>query len=296
MKIRYLTIYFFIVVNCFNFVQAQESMPQAEVVKISDDVYSIFLMGYNSLVIIGNDEVAITDTANTFRANLLKGEITRITDKPVKHVILSHEHYDHIGGTEVFSDAEIYCHALCKDVMELDVLNHAPDSRKLITFDTYKELKIGQQVIELHYYGPSDGVANTIIYLPNVKLSYLADVYDGVNMLLPEYLPMDDVNLLGVRKVMHKLVAMDIDYALDAHSSATDPAQITNYANLMDDIYTVTLEWIEKTLKNEDSFAVLKNTDSFSRSVDLPTYKNWENYASLHMYVKRMVASILHGG
>lgn len=276
-------------------VQAEESPPRAEVKEVTEGVYSVFLMHYNSLVVVGTDGVAITDPAFTYRAKLLKREIEKITDKSIIQIILSHEHYDHVGGTEIFPDADIICHASCSDVFALDVLNKAP-RRELTFYDEYKEIDLGNQIIELHYFGPSDGIANTVVYLPKQELVYTADLYDGPNTLLPGWIEMDDVNLLGVRRVMTKILEMNVRYALDAHSFSTDPMQLQRYAKFIEDVYDISLHWIQKTLASGGPEAVMRNSAEFSNSVDLPEYKDWNNYDSLNVYVERMIASINHGG
>ena len=276
-------------------VHAAEGQPKAEVTKVAEGVYGVFLMHYNSLVVVGKDGVAITDPANAYRASLLKKEVSKITNKPVTHVILTHEHYDHVGGTEVFQGAEIYCQVLCSNVLELDVRGVSPVS-KVLTFDTYQKIDLGGQLIELHYFGVSDGIANSVVYLPKHKVVFTADLYDGVNALLPSFVAMDSVNLLGVRKVMKQLLAMDVDYALDAHSSSTDPDQLRRYDAFVEDVYQVTNDWIVSTLKNEGVPALMRGSKGFSESVELPQYKDWQNYDALHVYVHRMILAIFHGG
>ena len=84
-------------------VLAAPAVFAAPVVKqLADDVYMMSESHYTSLVVVGEDGVLITDPAFTPRAQSLKNAIAGITDKPVTRIVLSHEHYDHVGGTEVF--------------------------------------------------------------------------------------------------------------------------------------------------------------------------------------------------
>jgi len=288
-------------VSFVNMLQAQETpantqQSQVEVTKVAEGVYGIFSTAYNSLVVIGTDRVAITDPAFPNRARVLKHEIAKLTDKPITDIILSHEHYDHIGGTQVFPDADIHCHALCVDIFTLDTINMVP-KKELQTYDKHKTIDLGQQIIELNHYGPSDGVANTVIYLPKQKILYTADIYAGSKYLVPGFIPLDDQNLLGVRSVLKKLLELDVEYAMDAHSPLTDPTELKRYAAFIEDVYMISEDWIEKTMPRDTTvMEFLTKVDAFSRSVDLPQYKDWENYDSLHKYVVRMISSIMHGG
>src|SRR5262245_62543002 len=69
--------------------------PPPRVDKLADDVYVFRQSGYNSLVILTDEGVVTTDPSsqgNSARSATLKSEIARLTDKPVRWVIYSHDH------------------------------------------------------------------------------------------------------------------------------------------------------------------------------------------------------------
>ena len=85
---------------------AAPAVSAAPMVKqLADDVYMMSESYYAHLVVVGEDGVLITDPGFTPLALSLKNAIAGITDKPVTRIVLSHEHYDHVGGTEVFPEA-----------------------------------------------------------------------------------------------------------------------------------------------------------------------------------------------
>ena len=62
--------------------------------------------GSNAGVIIGDDAVLVVDSffqPNTAKA--LLGEIRKITPKPIRYVVNTHYHLDHVAGDQVFKDA-----------------------------------------------------------------------------------------------------------------------------------------------------------------------------------------------
>jgi glyoxylase-like metal-dependent hydrolase (beta-lactamase superfamily II) len=62
--------------------------------------------GSNAGVIIGDDGVLVVDSFfNPNAAKALLAEIHKITPKPVRYVVNTHYHADHVGGDNVFRDA-----------------------------------------------------------------------------------------------------------------------------------------------------------------------------------------------
>jgi cyclase len=86
---------------------------QFEVVKVSDGVYaairkepSTLTTNANSVFIINEDDVIVVDTTLTpGTGKELLAALRRLTNKPVRYVINTHWHDDHIMGNQVFRDA-----------------------------------------------------------------------------------------------------------------------------------------------------------------------------------------------
>jgi alkyl sulfatase BDS1-like metallo-beta-lactamase superfamily hydrolase len=76
-----------------------------EVIQAADGVY--VAVGYgiaNSIMLVGDDGIIIVDTMeDEATAKAVLAEFRRITDKPVKALVYTHSHPDHIGGARVFT-------------------------------------------------------------------------------------------------------------------------------------------------------------------------------------------------
>ena len=76
-----------------------------EIVQLADNVYQAFgFAASNVYMIVGDDGVIIIDTTETTAAaaNIL-AEFRKITDLPVKTIILTHTHRDHVSGAAIFA-------------------------------------------------------------------------------------------------------------------------------------------------------------------------------------------------
>ena len=66
------------------------------VTEIGDGLYVFRWWVYRNIFIVTNEGVIVTDPMNPKAAKLLQDEIRKVTDKPVKYVVYSHNHHDHI--------------------------------------------------------------------------------------------------------------------------------------------------------------------------------------------------------
>ena len=89
---------------------------EERVEKVADGLYIAIGFGLaNSILIEGIDGVVIVDTMESMEAGLRVREAFRkVTDKPVRAIVYTHNHADHIFGAEAFVDDEapqVYAHA-----------------------------------------------------------------------------------------------------------------------------------------------------------------------------------------
>ena len=77
-----------------------------EIIQLADNVYMAFgFAASNVYMIVGDDSLVIIDTSETTAAatNIL-AEFRKISDLPVKSIILTHSHRDHVSGATVFAE------------------------------------------------------------------------------------------------------------------------------------------------------------------------------------------------
>lgn len=109
---------------------ASAQAQKLEIVKIADGVYGAIFseprmdpVESNSLVVIGDDGVLVLDANRTpAGARGVIAEIRKLTDKPVRYVVNSHWHDDHIFGNqsykEAFPQVEFVAHRNTREDME----------------------------------------------------------------------------------------------------------------------------------------------------------------------------------
>ena len=108
-----------------------------ETVKVADGVYSFIegpgkaIVSGNSTVVIGDDAVLVVDTGHHPElSRRMTEEIRKLTPKPVKYVVTTHWHNDHVGGNSVFAaafpEARFIAHAFTAEILDTQVQPYYP--------------------------------------------------------------------------------------------------------------------------------------------------------------------------
>lgn len=265
---------------------------ESNVQKISDNVYSMFFDFYHSLVVIGDKGVLITDPANVARAQKIKNAVAKLTTLPVSHIVLSHEHYDHVGGTEIFNDARVIAHKHAEAVFVIDITGQAP--KKVDQYiDNEASIMMGKTKVNLMHVGAADGVGMLSIHLPKEKVVYSADLYETNEITNKMWLA--DSNFLGSRVLLNTLVALKPDYSITTHSASLDPKHLILAADFYNDLYDAVAP---KTLEamTVGFSAIVDIINNLPQEIKLEKYKDFKNYDHLPYHAERMILSIFHGG
>lgn len=276
-----------------SFAPAAGAPPESRMDRIAEGVYNYYSWGYGSLVVVGDGAVLVTDPASAPRAEGLREAIAMVTDAPVRWVALTHEHYDHVGGTGVFGDAEVVCQASCEAIFGLTDLLDVPEAVD-VEFDSYHEIDVGGVSVELHHIAPADGEATTVVYLPGPRVLASADLYSP--NALTNALFLSDTNPLGVRDTLNAVASWDIDHALNSHYADSDVGDLRAAAAFYNDLYDAVYPRLAAAQESSGTAGLYMALADLPHEVDLPGYSSWGNYSDLPHYVTRMVEAIIHGG
>src|SRR4026208_1627546 len=90
--------------------QAPAQQPMFATTKVdgTDNVYIFRYQNHQAMFVVTPAGVIVTDPISYGRPQAAKAyldEIRKITQAPIKYLIYSHHHYDHIAGGKVFKDA-----------------------------------------------------------------------------------------------------------------------------------------------------------------------------------------------
>jgi len=158
--------------------QAVAAMPTFETRMITDNVYIYRYQFHQSMFVVTPDGVIATDPIGRYRPQAVTtyiSEIRKVTQAPIKWVVYSHHHYDHIAGGKPFKDlgATFIAHRNAKARLEAlknpDVV--VPD----LVIDNRYAIELGGVRVELHYVGRNHSDNSLVMLLPKEKLLFVVD-------------------------------------------------------------------------------------------------------------------------
>jgi glyoxylase-like metal-dependent hydrolase (beta-lactamase superfamily II) len=252
--------------------------------EIGNGLYVFRWWVYRNFFLVTDEGVIVADPLNPKAAGLMRKEISKITDKPVKYVIYSHNHHDHISGGTIFKEegAKFIAH---KNVLTQlgdhpSTVTPLPD----ITFEDTYTVELGGRKVELTYFGPNHGDSLVVMRLPEEKILFVVDIVTPRRVAfrtMPDFWPDEWIRSL------REIEELDFEYVISAHGPANQPA--------IDPASVVA----EQRMYLEDLMAAVKlamdtrthSPDQLRKIVKLPKYEHWRSYDEwLPMNVERIWA------
>ncbi len=152
-------------------VQAQPQTPIIE--HVSGGLYKFTNKFHSSVFLVTDEGIIATDPINAEAATWLKGELDKRFGKPVKYLIYSHHHADHISGGDAFGAAEIVAHENIVDDIKKDGV---PTPLPTITFSDTKTITLGGQSVELIYLGAGHSDNLIAMKFPAEQALFIVDI------------------------------------------------------------------------------------------------------------------------
>ncbi|MBW6533662.1 MAG: MBL fold metallo-hydrolase [Mariniphaga sp.] len=178
----------------------QQETPPIIIEKISDNLFQLLGgRGANGGFYIGENEVLVIDSKMDKES--VEGIFTAIqgfTKKPVRYLINTHADGDHVNGNEFFpKNVTIIAHENCRNEFFLPGRDGSPsrwNNEELlpfvpqVTFNDKMQLHMGNQTIEMYYFGVGHTTGDIVVYFPKERTAFIGDqVFKGRPQLIHSY-------------------------------------------------------------------------------------------------------------
>jgi glyoxylase-like metal-dependent hydrolase (beta-lactamase superfamily II) len=198
-------------------------------------------------------------------------EIRKVTDKPVKYLIYSHHHFDHIAGGKAFKDAgaKIIAHHRVRE--RLSVLNdpHTVLPDELVS-DKGRTITLGGTTLELSYHGLNHSDSMLVMRLPKEKIVFVVDTLPvgqvpGRGMI--------DFYPLEAEDFIKKVIALDWERLIPGHPGPGD--RLGTKQDARDQLQLLQDMSAEMKTLAQDG----KCWEPAEKEFKLPKYESWPGYA-----------------
>lgn len=216
--------------------------PKPEFKKIADGVYAYIgkLNDANALAIVTDEGVVIADTGNnTTDARELLNDIKSVTSQPVRYVVITQNHGDHVGGTPLFSPpASVIVHERVAKLWagmkpyqinswrkrfpeRAEVLKAANPIDTVVSFNDHMTLHLGGREIELIYVDDVYNPGDVAVWMPKegVLHASFAGYKDRHPDIRPDY---SHGTTAGMMKQLETYIALKPKTVIPAHGPLSE--------------------------------------------------------------------------
>lgn len=217
MHIRALCAPLVLAAACCGVASAQTpAQPPFATTKVTDNVYIFRFAFHQSMFVVTPEGVIVTDPISLKRpaAAAYLAEIRKITQAPIKYVIYSHHHYDHIAGGKPFKDAGATfiahrnAHAHLARLKDPDVV--LPDQ----VVDEASTIELGGTRLDPIYTGRNHSDNSLVMLLPKEKILFAVDF---LWMGTVAFRDMPDTFLPDYFDSLDRVLALDWDRYIPGH-------------------------------------------------------------------------------
>lgn len=263
---------------------AQTPPPPFATTKVegTDNVYIFRNGNHQAMFVVTKAGVIATDPVAYGRptgGQTYVDEIKKVTSQPIKYLIYSHHHYDHIAGGKAFKDAgaRVIAHERAKERLAVlkDPHTVLPDET---VSDKGRTITLGGTKLELKYVGLNHSDSTLVMRLPKEKIIFVVDLIPvasipGRGMI--DFYPLESEDSIK------RIIAMDWERLIPGHPGPGGKLGTKEDArNLLTFLQDASSE-VQKAAREG------KCWDAAEKEVKLPKYENWAGYQNNLPFVLR---------
>jgi cyclase len=275
-----------------------------KLVPLAGGVHALYGRGGNVGFLVGPDAVLVVDSQFKDLAPGIVKKIASVTDKPIKYLVNTHHHGDHVGGNATFQPiAVILAHHNVRRRMlasPQDILRDYParvqEARKagnetsaksleeqiewarkvkveeipapVLTFESEVRIYVGGETIHVFHTPPAHTDGDAVVYFEKANVLHMGDLF------FHKFIPFIDVGgggsphgyLTAIDQVIARVPA-DVTI-IPGHGEVTDLAGLKGFRQYIAEVIDVA----------QKAKLAGKSKADFLKEVDLPAYKSYNGY------------------
>ena len=240
-----------------------QSSPQREITPIKGDLYRFRNARHFSVFLVTPAGIIATDPIDAEAARWLKAELAMRFAKPVRYLIYSHDHADHISGGEIFAESAV---VIAHEAAKAAILRHRrPTAVPDISFTDRLTVELGGKKVELIYLGKNHSDNSIVMRFPDERVLFAVD-FIPVRSLPYRNLPGSYID--DWIDSLKKAEALDFDILAPGHGELGRKEDVRAMRNYMEELRDQVAQHLREG----------KSIDEIKQLVVLEKYSSWRNY------------------
>lgn len=234
---------------------------------VKDNLYQFSSDTHNSVFVVTAAGIALTDPLSYPAAIWLKKQLQQRFDKPVRYVIYSHSHPDHVYGGQVFDGPGVtfISHKWARDDL---LATQANTKIPNLVFNDEMTLHLGDTTINLRYHGPNNGKGSISM---NFKPQRVLHVVDWIVLGRMPYKNLPGYDIHGMINSTNDVLMMDFDQFVGGHAEMGNKEDIRDYLNYLEQLFAAVLNGMREGKSLEKMQQDIR-LDDFNT---VPMYEAW---------------------
>ncbi len=242
---------------------AQATAPVREITPLVGPVYRFRNNFHYSVFAVTPEGVIATDPISADAARWLKAEIAKSFSQPIRVVVYSHDHADHVSGGEVFADtARIVAHENARRTI---VAEKRPTAVPQATFSDRMTIELGGTTVELLYVGRNHSDNSVVMRFPRERLLFAVDFIPVKAIGFRDW---PDAYIEDWIESLRRVEAMDFDVLVPGHGPVGTKDDVRAFRVYMEELRDEVLR-----LAREG-----KSEQEVVQAVKMPKYEEWGGY------------------
>ena len=267
---------------------------KTEMKELAPNVYAYFQAKgswflSNAGLIVGPEyAIAVDSLATVSLTQTFINEIKKVSDRPIRFLVNTHHHGDHIWGNHLFTEAAILCHTRCREealktgIMDPDMLTSAfPEldfhgiqlTTPHITLEKGLTFHLDDREVQLIYFKPAHTVGDLIVYLPKERVVFAGDLL----FLYSTPLAFEG-SFAGWIEIMDAMANLDAKSYVPGHGPLCGKEGIQECREYLALIYNEARQRFDAGMSTSDA----------ARDIDLGRFKKWVNWERIIANLERL--------
>jgi glyoxylase-like metal-dependent hydrolase (beta-lactamase superfamily II) len=191
--------------------------------------------GANTMIRVTTEGLIVVDTKNPGdeQYNGLLAQIKAVSPLPVKYVINTQHHPDHVGNNQKFIDsgAQVLALEALKTFMGSDPRTTQIPGRPTQTFAKDYVLKLGGAEVQAHFYGRGHTGDDTMVYFPDAKIVMVSDEMTDTNPVIDWA---NGGSWVEWSKVLEGVLKLDFETAIPGRGEPKTRADVQAFKDKVD--------------------------------------------------------------